>query len=169
MLRYPPWNSRPGLTEPGYPRTPLRLGRPGPGASQGTPPLPDKPVVSPASATVAAPIAPGAAAPAASSVQAATWWTTKWPNSPWSKPNPSWGPGPTPPPTGPGQGAVPPLAPGAAYPPVPLLELAAAYVPYQVYSTICPPGGQGAPGTIFPELMRTPPLYRWPPGTDGRY
>jgi len=63
---------------------------------------------------------------------------------------------------------MPPVAPGAAPPPVALVELAAAYVPFQVYTQIFRPGELPAPGTIFPELLRTPPLYRWPPSTDGR-
>jgi hypothetical protein len=62
---------------------------------------------------------------------------------------------------------MPPLAAGALPPPVQLLELAAAYVPFQQYTTIYAPGEMPAPGTIFPELLRVPPLYRWPPCTDG--
>ena len=169
MLRYPPRNGKPGLAGPGFPRSPLRPGYPRHGAPVSPPPLSEKPAISPASTDVTCDAAtPKAPTPALDATQAGAWWTAKWPSSPWSRPNPPCGPGPTPPPTGPGQGARPPLAPGATCPPVPELELAAAYVPYQVYGTICPPGGQGAPGTIFPELMRTPPLYRWPPCTDGR-
>ena len=77
-------------------------------------------------------------------------------------------PAPCPPAPAPAPGTMPPLAPGALPPPVQVLELAAAYVPFQQFGTICPPGELAAPGTIFPELARTPPLYRWPPGTDGR-
>ena len=68
----------------------------------------------------------------------------------------------------PESGAAPPLAPGAACPAVSLMELAAAYVPYQTYTTIYRPGEMPAPGTIFPELLRTPPLYGRPPRTEGR-
>jgi len=88
-------------------------------------------------------------------------------------PRPPWGPGDRPgqPPGWPGGGPqynMPPLAPGACPPPVRVLELAAAYVPFQQFTTIFAPGEMPAPGTIFPELLRTPPLYRWPPCTDGR-
>ena len=75
--------------------------------------------------------------------------------------------GPTPTPS-PCPGMWPPLAPGASPPAVPCIELAAAYVPVQKYTTIWTPGNIRSPGTIFPELARVPPLYRWPPCTDGR-
>lgn len=120
----------------------MRRYRP-PGVAQGPPPAPAEcPATKPAAAT---PQANGFG---------------RWPNQPW-------GPSPWPnPPRGPA--TMPPVAPGAAPPPVALVELAAAYVPFQVYTQIFRPGELPAPGTIFPELLRTPPLYRWPPSTDGR-
>lgn len=39
-------------------------------------------------------------------------------------------------------------------------ELATAYVPWQVYTRIMAPGEAHPVGTIFPELARTPPLYK---------
>lgn len=39
-------------------------------------------------------------------------------------------------------------------------ELATAHVPFQVYTGFVPPGQLPGPGTIFPELLRTPPLYK---------
>jgi hypothetical protein len=48
------------------------------------------------------------------------------------------------------------------------VDLAEAFVPWQEYNGYCPPGHLEGPGTIFPELLRTPPLYAWPPGTDRR-
>jgi hypothetical protein len=83
--------------------------------------------------------------------------------------SPGFGPRPQPPTPSPcPPGAMPPLSPGAMPPPVPMMELAAAYVPFQQFGCIWGPGEIQAPGTIFPELARTPPLYRWPPCTDGR-
>lgn len=64
-------------------------------------------------------------------------------------------------------GVWPPLARGAMPPPVSIIELAGAYAPFQEYRPVWAPGELGAPGTIFSELARTPPLYRWQPYTDG--
>jgi len=41
-------------------------------------------------------------------------------------------------------------------------ELATAYVPWQVYTRIFEPREALQIGSIFPELVRTPPLYRKP-------
>ena len=99
-------------------------------------------------------------------------WPPRPPYGPGDRPSQPPGAGPWPnPPSGPGSGPyynMPPLAPGGCPPPVSQLELAAAYVPFQAFTTIFGPGESPAPGTIFPELLRTPPLYRWPPCTDGR-
>ncbi|MBE3519700.1 MAG: spore coat associated protein CotJA [Firmicutes bacterium] len=39
-------------------------------------------------------------------------------------------------------------------------ELARAYVPVQVYARIFPPEEALRRGSVFPELVRTPPLYQ---------
>ncbi len=88
---------------------------------------------------------------------------------PWSPPEitpppvePPWGrPGG---PQGPGSG--PSWPPGSSFPRT--VQLAEAFVPWQVYSGYCMPSQMKGPGTIFPELLRTPPLYQYPPGTGGR-
>lgn len=157
-----PTRHRPGWNLPGGPSIP------GPTPGQ----YPDD-------APITVPTAPAsqlcvAASPSSSPVGT---WFQRPPGSPYGPgfgPNPpfapGWGPPPAPSPQPPpaSPGAWPPLAPGACPPPVPLLELAAAYTPFQAFTRIYAPGEMPAPGTIFPELLRTPPLYRWPPCTDGR-
>jgi|LSQX01.2.fsa_nt_gb hypothetical protein len=61
-----------------------------------------------------------------------------------------------------------PWPPGSTYPGGRTVQLAEAFVPWQVYNGYCPPGQMAGPGTIFPELLRHPPLYQYPPGTGGR-
>lgn len=118
----------------------------------------------------AAPVEQPAVQPCAETApQSAVWFGR--PSGPGRSPGfcPPFGPRPQPPtPAPPPPGTMPPLAPGALPPPVPIMELAAAYVPFQQFGCIWGPGEIQAPGTIFPELARTPPLYRWPPCTDGR-
>lgn len=67
--------------------------------------------------------------------------------------------------------SVPPYPPYPSYPsyppyppspPMGPMELATAYVPWQVYRGFVRPGEAQIPGTIFPELARTPPLYQKP-------
>lgn len=90
---------------------------------------------------------------------------------PWCPPERPCPPGE--PPCPPGDPHYPPGAPdGPSWPSPPCpgggVQLAEAFVPWQVYNGYCPPGQLEAPGTIFPEILRTPPLYQYPPGTGGR-
>ncbi len=63
----------------------------------------------------------------------------------------------------PGGGAWPPGGWPPGTPPTGPVRLATAYVPWQVYNGYVKPPNLPAPGTIFPELARTPPLYKRPP------
>lgn len=130
-----------------------------PGQNLGRPPAPTP--------SDAVPISKPETQPCSQSEEPAAAWFQRPQGSPYG---PGWfGPRPNPPAPAPQPGStMPPLAPGALPPPVAVLELAAAYVPFQQFTTIFAPGELPAPGTIFPELLRTPPLYRWPPCTDGR-
>jgi hypothetical protein len=64
-------------------------------------------------------------------------------------------------------GRRPPYGPSEPLPPIPpprqprrTVQLAEAYVPWQVYQGYVRPHELPGPGTIFPELFRTPPLYK---------
>lgn len=63
----------------------------------------------------------------------------------------------------PGGGTWPPDGWPPGSPPTGPVQLATAYVPWQVYNGYVRPPNLPAPGTIFPELARTPPLYKKPP------
>lgn len=79
---------------------------------------------------------------------------------------PPWCPGtpPCPPGGGPGAPCPPGTGPGVPCPPGGI-QLATAWVPWQVYNGYVHPCEMAGPGTIFPELLRCPPLYQKPPGT----
>jgi len=87
------------------------------------------------------------------------------PEAPCPPVEPPWCPpgGPSTPDGGPCPGPWPP-----GYPSGRTVQLAEAFVPWQIYNGYCPPGQLEGPGTIFPELLRHPPLYQYPPGTGGR-
>jgi len=99
---------------------------------------------------------------------------TRWPWGPKRDPSdrpgcPDRGPGcpggPNWPPWCPGNPPCPPgTGPGAPCPPRGI-PLATAWVPWQVYNGYVHPCEMAGPGTIFPELLRCPPLYQKPPGT----
>ncbi len=76
---------------------------------------------------------------------------------------PPWCPG-NPPGMGPGTPCPPGMGPGVPCPPGGM-PLATAWVPWQVYNGYVHPCEMAGSGTIFPELLRCPPLYQKPPGT----